>query len=206
MRKIAITLIGILIALYLVVYRPWRTGGQGEKDSAGGLNVAQDNNPPVTGANNVKQPAKDVQQPVKKEVKQRVTSAQGAKRHRKDASRSMTGRRQAVKQQGSDSELRVVETLVDYGADGCAPLRCEGRELQVIETPGAEQVIIDARRPTGGVKAVFVEVQKQSAEPMDVEYVEGSRGWTPAREIFLAVPERQDCETPYEVRVELRVR
>ncbi|HEU0185034.1 MAG TPA: hypothetical protein VFS27_06940 [Blastocatellia bacterium] len=204
MRTIAIALIGILIALFLVVYRPWRTNGHV-------LNVPQDNNRPVTGASDVNQPAKDVQQPVKKEVKQRVTDAQGAKRHGKGARRSMTGWRQDVKRGGSDFKLRVVKKRVDYGANVCAQLRCEGREFQVVETPAAEQVTaeqvtIDVRRPTGGVKAVSVEVQEQTVAPMDVEYVEGSSVWAPAREIYLAAPERQECPTPQAVWVELSVR
>jgi hypothetical protein len=206
MRTIAITLIAILIALYLVIYRPWRTSGQGEKDSAGGLNVAQDNNRPVTGANDVRQPAKEVQQPIKKEVKQRATDAQGAKRHGKGARRSMTGRRQEVRQKGSDFELRVVKKRVAYGASDCATLRCEARELQVVGTPSVEQVTIDVKRPTEGVKAVYVEVEEPSVEPRDVEYVEVPSVWAPAREIYVAAPERQECPTPYGVRVELSVR
>jgi hypothetical protein len=118
----------------------------------------------------------------------------------------MTGRRQDVKQQGADIELQVVETRTDYGASGCIPLRCEDLELRVIETPVAEQVTIDARRPTEGVRAVYVEIEELSVEDMDVEYVEGSSDWSPAREIYLAAPERQECATPYGVWVELRVR
>ena len=90
MKKIALTLIAILVALYLAAYRPWRTGGARRKDSTGGLNVAQDGSRPATGAPDVNQSVKDVQQPVK-EVKQRVTDAQGAKRHGKGVKPSMAG-------------------------------------------------------------------------------------------------------------------
>src|SRR5262249_56776231 len=83
MKKIAIAIIGILLALYLAAYGPWRTGGQ-----KGGLNVAQDGSQPATGAQNVNQSVKDVQQPVK-EGKQRVTGAQGAKRHGKGVTPSV---------------------------------------------------------------------------------------------------------------------
>jgi len=100
----------------------------------------------------------------------------------------MTGMRQDMNQQGADFEFQVVETRVDYGANGCVPLLCEGRELQVVETPVAEQVTIDVRRPTEGAKAVYVEVQEQSMEPIDVEYVKGSSVWAPARGIYLAAP------------------
>ena len=92
MKKIAIATIGILVALYLAAYRPWRTGGQGEKDSAGGLNVAQDGRRPAAGAPDINQSVKDVQQPVK-EVKQRVTEARGAKRHGKGVKPSMAGQK-----------------------------------------------------------------------------------------------------------------
>src|SRR5262245_19261962 len=101
MKKIAITSIGILLALYLAAYGPWRTGGQKEKDSGGGLNVAQDGSRPATGAREVNQSVKDVQQPVK-EGKQRVTNAQGAKRHDKGVKHSMAGIRRNVEQWGSD--------------------------------------------------------------------------------------------------------
>src|SRR5262245_6498937 len=110
MKGITITSVAILLALYLSACSPSGTVGErGERNSAGGLNVAQDNNSPVTGANDVKQPVKDVQQPVKKEVKQRVTGAQGAKRNDKGAKRSMTGGRH-VKQQGEDLKYQVIET------------------------------------------------------------------------------------------------
>jgi len=67
MKGITITSVAILLALYLSACSPSGTVGErGERNSAGGLNVAQDNNRPVTGANDVKQPVKDVQQPVKK--------------------------------------------------------------------------------------------------------------------------------------------
>src|SRR5262245_49148238 len=108
MKKIAITTIAILLALYLAAYGPWRTGGQREKDSAGGLNVAQDGSRPATGGGDVKQSVKDVQQPVK-EVKQRVTYAQGAKRHGKGVNPSIAGMRRDVKQRGADLEVRVIE-------------------------------------------------------------------------------------------------
>ena len=60
MKKIALTIIAILVALYLAAYRPWRTGGGGEKDSTGGLNVAQDDRRPATGAPVVNQSVKDL--------------------------------------------------------------------------------------------------------------------------------------------------
>jgi hypothetical protein len=201
MKKMAIILIGILVALYLAAYRPWRQGGQGEKKSAGGLNVAQDSTRPATGAQDSNQPVKGVQRPVK-EVEHRATSVQGAKRHGKGAKRSMTGGRQDVKQQDADLELQVIETRADYGANGCVPLRCEGRKLRVVETRDVERLTVDVMRPAVGADAVYVEVQAPSVEPTDVEYVEYSSDWAPAREIYLAAPERQECPTPYEVWVE----
>src|SRR5262245_12196312 len=103
MKKIALTLIAILVALYLAAYRPWRTGWQEEKGSTGGLNAAQDGSHPATGAPGVDHSVKDVQQPVK-EVKQRVTDAQGAKRHGKGVKASTAGIRRDVKQRGPDLE------------------------------------------------------------------------------------------------------
>jgi hypothetical protein len=192
-----------------MVYDPSWIGGQGEKDSTGGLNAAQAYNRLATDARDIKQSVKDVQRP----GKQRVTDKHGAKRRGSGARRLMTGMRRDMNQQGAGFELRVVETRVDYGANGCVPSRCEGRELQVVETPVAKQVTIDVRRPTGDVKVVYVEVQKQSVEPvyveyvepMYVEYVEGSSAWAPAREIYVAAPERQECPAPYDVWVELGV-
>jgi hypothetical protein len=204
MKGITITSIATLCALYLAPYDPSRTGGQGEKDSAGGLNAAQGYNRLATDARDVKQSVKNVRQHVIK-VKQRITDTRVAKRHGKGAKRSMTYVRQDVKQQVADREFQVIETRVDYGADGCATSRCEGRELRVVETPGAEQLTIDVMRPTKDIKAVSVEFEELSVEPMDVEYVRGSSVWAPARGIYLAVPERQECPTPYDVRVELNV-
>ena len=182
MKKIAITVIGILVALYLAAYRPWRTGGQGEKDSAGGLNVAQDSSRPATDARDVKQSVKDVQQPVK-EIKQRVTNAQGAKRHDKGVKRSMAGMRLDVKQRGADIEV------------------------QVIETRGVERLTIDVTRPTEQVEVIFIESEREfeepSVEPMYIEEMKSSSDWPPAHRINIAVPERQECSTPY-VRVEIR--
>ena len=170
MKKIAIAIIGILLALYLAAYGPWRTGGQKEKDSAGGLNVAQDSRRPATGAQDV--------QPRVKEGKQRVTDAQGAKRHNKGVQRSTAGMRRSVERRGADLEV------------------------QVIETPVAEQLTIDVWRPTEDVEGVFVEFEEPSVEPVYIEYTKGSSGWPMAHRIDVAVPEPQECSTPY-VWVEL---
>jgi hypothetical protein len=176
MKKIAITLIGILIALYLAAYRPWRTGGQGEKDSAGGLNVAQDSSRPATGAPDVNQSVKDVQQPVK-EIKRRVTGAQGAKRQGKGVKPSMAGMRRDVKQRGADLEV------------------------QVIETRDGERLTIDVTRPTEYVEVISIEsegeFEEPSGEPMYVEDMKGSSDWPLAHRINIAVPERLECSTPY---------
>jgi hypothetical protein len=182
MKKIAIALIGILVALYLAAYRPWRTGGQREIDSAGGLNVAQDGSQPATGAPDVNQSVKGVQQPAK-EVKPRVTNAQGAKRHGKGVKASTAGARRYVKQRVADIEI------------------------QVIETQAVEQLIIDVARPTEDVEVITIEsVEKfeaPSVEPMYIEDVKVSSDWPPARRINIAVPEPVECLTPY-VWVEVR--
>jgi hypothetical protein len=182
MKKIAIALIGILVALYLAAYRPWRTGEQGEKDSAGGLNVAQDSSHPATGAQDVKRSAKEVQQPVK-ESKQRITAAQGAKRHGAGVKPSMAGMRRDVEQWGADLELRV------------------------IETQDVEQVTIDVKRPTEGVEVISIEsegeFEEPSGEPIYIEEMKGSSDWPLARRINIAVPVPQECSTPY-VWVEIR--
>jgi hypothetical protein len=174
MRKIAIAVIGILIALYLAAYRPWRTGRQGE--SAGGLNVAQDSSQPASGASGVNQPVKNVQQPVK-EVKQRVTNARGAKRHDKGVKRSTAGMRREVRQRGADIEV------------------------QVIETQAVEPLTIYVTRPTERVEVVFIESEAEfvetSAEPMYVEDVKVTSDWTPAHRIDVTVPAPQECFTPY---------
>src|SRR5262245_42812825 len=113
LKGITIGVIGTLLALYLAVYTPWRTGGrQGEKDSAGGLNVAQDGNSPATGSRDVKQSDRDVRRPAK-ELKQRVTDTQGAKRHDKNVKRSTAEMRQDMKQHGEDLELQAIETQDD---------------------------------------------------------------------------------------------
>ena len=157
MKRIAITSIAILVALYLAAYRPWRTGGQGEKDSTGGSNVAQDSSRPATGARDVNQSVKDVQQPVK-EGKQRVTGAQGAKRHDKGVKPSMAGMRRNVEQ------------------------RAEDLDVQVVETPVVEQLTIDVGRPTEDVEVISIESEGEfvepSSEPVYVEYMGGSSDWT----------------------------
>ena len=176
MKKIAIAIIGILLALYLAAYGPWRTGGQ-----KGGLNVAQDGGHPATGAQDVNQSVKDVQQPVK-EGKQRVTNAQGAKRHDKGVKPSMAGMRRNVEQRGADTEV------------------------QVIETPVVEQVTIDVGRPTEDVEVISIEsggeFVEPSVEPVYIEYTNGSNVWPVTQRIDVAVPEPQECSTPY-VWVEL---
>jgi hypothetical protein len=182
MKKIALTLIAILVALYLAAYRPWRTGWQEEKDSTGGLNVAQDGSRPATGAPDVNQSVKDVQQPVK-EVKQRVTGAQGAKRHGKGVKPSMTGMRRDVKQRGPDLEL------------------------QVIERQAVEQLTIEVTRPTEYIEVISIEsegeFEKSSGEPRYIEDMTGSSDWPTAHRIDIAVPAPQECSTPY-VWVEFR--
>ena len=176
MKKIAIAIIGILVALYLAAYGPWRNSGQ-----KGGLNVAQDGGQPATGAQDVNQSVKDVQQPVK-EGKQRVTGAQGEKPHGKGVKPSMAGMRRNVEQ------------------------RAEDLEVQVIETPVVEQLTIDVGRPTEYVEVISIESEREfvepSAEPVYVEYMGVSSDWTPARRVDVAVPEPQECSTPY-VWVEL---
>jgi hypothetical protein len=182
MKKIAIATIGILVALYLAAYRPWRTGGQGEKDSAGGLNVAQDGSRPATGAPEVKQSVKDVQQPVK-EINRRVTGAQGAKRHGKGVRASTAGLRR-------DAQQRVA-----------------GLEVQVIETPSVERLTVDITRPTEYIEVITIESEGEfeapSVEPVYIEDVKVSSDWLPARRINVAVPEPLECFTPY-VWVEVR--
>jgi hypothetical protein len=176
MKKIAIAIIGILLALYLAAYGPWRIGGQ-----KGGLNVTQDGSQPATGAQAVNQSVKDVQQPVK-EGKQRVTDAQGAKPHSKGVKTSMAGMRRDVEQRRADLEV------------------------QVIETPVAEQLTIDVRRPTEDVEVISIEsegeFEEPSGEPVYIEYINGSSDWPMAHRIDVAVPEPQECSTPY-VWVEL---
>jgi hypothetical protein len=171
MKKIAIIFIGILLALYLAAYGPWRTGGQ-----KGGSNVAQEGSQPATGAQALNQSVKDVQQPVK-EGKQRVTGAQGAKSHGKGVKPSMAGIRRNVEQRGEDLGV------------------------QVIETPVAEQLTIDVRRPTEDVEVISIESEGEfeapSVQPVYIEYINGSSGWPMAQRIDVAVPEPQECSTPY---------
>jgi hypothetical protein len=171
MRKIAIIFIGILVALYLAAYGPWRTGGQ-----KGGSNVAQEGSQPATGAQAVNQSVKGVQQPVK-EGKQRVTNAQSAKRHDKGVKRSTAGMRRNVERRGADIEV------------------------QVIETPVVEQLTIDVGRPTEEVEVISIESEggfvEPSGEPAYVEYMGGSSDWTPARRVDIATPAPQECPTPY---------
>ena len=182
MKKIALTLIAILVALYLAAYRPWRTGGQEEKDSAGGLNVAQDGRRPATGASDVKQSVKDVQQPVK-EVKRWVTDAQGAKRHGKGVKPSTAGMRRDVKQQGPDLEI------------------------QIVEKQAIGQLTIEVTRPTEYIEVISIEsggeFEKSSGEPGYIEDMTGSSDWPTAHRIDVAVPAPQECSTPY-VWVEFR--
>ena len=182
MKKIAIAIIGILLALYLAGYGPWRTGGQREKDSAGGLNVAQDGSRQATGAGDVNQSVKGVQQPVN-EVKHQVTNAQGAKRHGKGVKPSMARMRRDVKQRGADLEV------------------------QVIETQAVEPLTIYVTRPTERVEAVSIEsgreFEETSVEPLYIEDVKVTSDWAPAQRINVAVPAPQECFTPY-VWVEFR--
>jgi len=176
MKKLAIIFIGILLALYLAAYGPWRTGGQ-----KGGSNVAQDGSQLATGAQAVNQPVKGVQQPVK-EGKQRVTGAQGAKPHGKGVKASTAGMRRYVKQ------------------------RAEDLGVQVIETPVVEQLTIDVGRPTEDVEVISIEsggeFVEPSVEPVYIEYTNGSNVWPVTQRIDVAVPEPQECSTPY-VWVEL---
>jgi hypothetical protein len=177
MKKVAIAIIGILLALYFAAYGPWRIGGQKEKDSTGGLNVAQDGSHQATGAQEVKPSVKGIQQPVK-EVKQRFTNAQGAKRHGKGVKHSMAGMRRNMEQRG------------------------DKLEVQVIETQPVEQWTIDVTRPIERVEVMSVEVVEPSVEPMYIEDMRGSSDWSPAPRINVAVPAPQECSTPY-VWVEL---
>jgi hypothetical protein len=181
MKKIAIATIGILVALYLAAYRPWRTGGQAEKDSAGGLNVAQDGSRPATGAPEVKQSVKDVQRPVK-EIKQRVTGAQGAKRHGKGVKASTAGMRRDAQQRVAGLEVQVIET-------------------PSIETPSVERLTIDITRPTEYIEVISIESEGEFKTPsVEPVYIEDG---LPARRINVAVPEPLECFTPY-VWVEVR--
>jgi hypothetical protein len=178
MKKIAITIIGILLALYLAAYRPWRTGGQGEKVSAGDLNAVQDSSQMTTGARDVKQAINHVKQPVK-EIKKRVTNAQGANRYGQGVKPSMAGMRRDVNQRDADLEVRV------------------------IDTQAVEQLTIDVTRPTKYVKMISVDFEETSWEPVYIEGMKGSSDWTPAHRINVAVPAPQECFTPY-VWVEIR--
>jgi len=176
MKKAAIAIIGILLALYLAVYRPWRIGGQKE-NSNGGLNVAQDGSRQATGAQEVKPPVKGIQQPVKA-VKQRFTNAQGAIRHGKGVKRSMAGMRRNMEQRGDKFEV------------------------QVIEMQPVEQWTIVVTRPIQRVEVMSVEVEEPSVEPIYIKNMRGSSDWSLTPRINVAVPAPQECSTPY-VWVEL---
>jgi hypothetical protein len=84
--------------------------------------------------------------------------------------------------------------------------RAEDLEVQAIETPVVEQLTIEVGRPTEDVEVISVESEGEfmepSVEPVYVEYMGGSSDWTPARRVEVAVPEPQECSTPY-VWVEL---
>jgi hypothetical protein len=79
--------------------------------------------------------------------------------------------------------------------------RSEDLEVQVIEPPVVEQLTIDVGRPTEYVEVISteseVEFVEPSVEPVYVEDIYGSSGWTPAHRIDVAVPEPQECPTPY---------
>jgi hypothetical protein len=178
MKKIALTLIAVLVALYLAAYRPWRSGGQEEKDSTGGLKVAQDGSRPATGAPGVNQSVKDVQQSVK-EVKQQVTDARGAKRHGKGVKTSTARMRRDVKQRGPEIEVQVIET-------------------QVVEQP-----TIEVMRPAEYIEVISIESEGAPRASMYIEDMTGSGDWPTARRIDIVVPAPQECSTPY-VWVEFR--
>jgi hypothetical protein len=75
-------------------------------------------------------------------------------------------------------------------------------EVQVIETQAVEPVIIDVTPPTEDVEVVTVEYEQPSVAPTYVEDMGGSSYWPRAQRINVAVPEPQECYTPY-VWVEL---
>jgi hypothetical protein len=120
----------------------------------------------------------------------------------------MTGRRHVAKHRGEDLGCRVIETGADYCAYGCVPSRCEG-PLRVVEPRSVERLNIRVTRPAENIEAVSVRVNGRvnglSVRPMDVEGVSYSSDWSTARRIYMAVPERRGCPTPYDIRVELGV-
>jgi hypothetical protein len=79
--------------------------------------------------------------------------------------------------------------------------RAEDLEVQVIVTPVVEQVTIDVGRPTEDVEVISIESEGEfvgpSVEPVYIEYTNGSNVWSVAHRIDVAVPEPQECSTPY---------
>jgi hypothetical protein len=189
LKGITIAIITILIVLYLAAFTPWRNR-QGGKDSAIGLNVPQNGASPATGAQEVNPSGQNLQRPAR-EVKQQVTNTQSAKRHGKSAKPLTAKARPHVKQESEDLEI------------------------QDFETQEGERVIINFWPPVENIKAVSIEsieygevCDDPCAEPADREYIEDSSNWSPplppppSARIYIAVPEPQECPTPYGVGVE----
>jgi hypothetical protein len=190
---IAIAGIAALIALYLAIYTPWRTGaGRGEKDSTGGLNTAQDANSAAPAAREaprsargVRRSARDVQQPARE-----VKDTPSAKRNSKSAKPSTAKMRRDAKQRGEDCDC----------------------ELQDIETPDGEQWVIDVMLPAEDRETTRIEsevvIEEFASQRRDVsqdsESMKDSSDWPSSRRVILTVPERQECSTPREVWVEVR--
>jgi hypothetical protein len=216
LKGIVIAVIAIIIALALAIRSPWRTGGRtGETNPPGGSNIAQGPNNsapgaqpannPATGARDAGQSGKNAQQPAEgtSEAKQQGANKPEAKQRQrsKGAKRATAKMRREARQTGEYCECQCVETPY-----------VENCELQYVGAQVVKQVVINVMQPAEDGETDSIETQvvidQQVTQPrdsqLDVEYMEDSSDWSSSHRIILDVPERQECETPREVWVEVR--
>jgi hypothetical protein len=180
MKRITITSIVALLALWLAACNSSGTGS--------GQNATQSDNRPSQGA---------------RDVKQQATNTQGATQPSTDArSSGARGDRQSVKygkHRGKGANRSTAKTQRRMSQQG------EYVELQIVETQGVDQVIIDVVQPTEEIKVQSMKVIERPVQPTVIVDTYDTIVIPQARRIYRAGTAYPECSTAYENWVEVRV-
>jgi predicted small secreted protein len=180
MKRITITSIVALLALWLAACNSSGTGS--------GQNATQVATQPSPGA---------------QEVKPQVTNTQGAKQTSTGGKSSgVRGDKQSVKyakHRGNGAKRSIAKTQRRVSQQG------EYIELQVVETQGVDQVVIDVIQPTEEIKAQSMEVIERPVQPAVIVDTYDTVVIPQARRIYRASSAYPECSTAYENWVEVRV-
>jgi dsDNA-specific endonuclease/ATPase MutS2 len=204
LRGIIIAAVTVLLGLFLLIFRPWRSGADHvETGPTGGLNAAQGNNNPQNATQpvpNVNQSVKDLRQAANEAEQAANRARQAADEARNAANRAANQAREEVKQQVTDNrDNRGAKQPEKSAKRSTAKMRraveqeAEDCDCQDVGTQGVQQVVIDVIEPTEYDEeetTVYVQPGRTTEGMKNTGY------WTTTQSVNVTVPQSQACPTP----------